>query len=240
MGQDQGVKEVLGIIPARGGSKGIPGKNLVLLAGLPLIEYTLRAARAARSLTRVLVTTDDRQIADLVQSRGAAAPFLRPPELAADDTPMLPVVQQALQWLRDREGYAPEAVVVLQPTSPLRRAEHIDEAVKLMVERQADTVVSVMEVPHQFNPVSVMRLKAGRLVPYLEGPLILRRQDKPRVYARNGPAVLATRRQVIEAGSLYGRVVLPLVMSQADSVDIDGREDLLLAEYYLSRRKELE
>lgn len=230
--------EVLGIIPARGGSKGIPGKNLALLAGRPLLEYTLLAARAARSLTRLLVSTDDRQIAAFAQSRGLAVPFLRPPELAADDTPMLPVVQQALGWLKDHEGYSPGVVVLLQPTSPLRQAEPIDEAVRLLAEDEADTVVSVVEVPHQFNPVSVMRLEAGRLLPYLEGPLILRRQDKPRLYARNGPAVLATRRQVIEGGSLYGRIVLPLIMSSADSVDIDDPEDLRLAEYFLSRRHE--
>jgi CMP-N-acetylneuraminic acid synthetase len=149
---------------------------------------------------------------------------------------MIEVVRHTVGWLADHEGYSADLVAVLQPTSPLRRAEHIDAAVDRIIESDADTVVSVVEVPHQFNPVSLMRLEEGRLIPFLDQPMILRRQDKPPVYARNGPAVLVVRREVIAQGRLYGDTVRPLEMSHADSVDIDDADDLALAEFYLSRR----
>jgi CMP-N-acetylneuraminic acid synthetase len=117
----------------------------------------------------------------------------------------------------------------------LRRAEHIDAAVDRIIESDADTVVSVVEVPHQFNPVSLMRLEEGRLVPLRDQPMILRRQDKPRVYARNGPAILVVRRELVSGGRLYGDMVLPLEMDPAASVDIDDADDLALAEFYLNR-----
>lgn len=230
--------EVLGIIPARGGSKAIPHKNIALLGGRPLLAYTCDAARSSRRLSRLILDTDDPEIAAAGQACSVDAPYLRPPELARDDTPIVPVIQHALRWLQEREGYTPEAVVLLQPTSPLRRAEDIDAAVELLEASGADTVVSVVAVPHQYNPVSVMRLEPdGRLVPFLEGPLVLRRQAKPRVYARNGPAVLAVRRATIEQGLLYGEHVRPYEMGRIESLDIDDPLDLELAEFYLQRLK---
>lgn len=228
--------KVLGVIPARGGSRSIPRKNLALVAGRPLLSYTCDAARESSRLTRVILSTDDAEIADVGRGCGVEVPFIRPAHLAADETPMVDVLAHALSWLAAWESYRPEVVAVLQPTSPLRQAKHIDAAVDLLVETGADTVVTVVEVPHQFNPVSLMRLEDGRLVPFLEQPMILRRQDKPLVYARNGPAVLVARREVVEAGELYGRVVRPLEMRLADSVDIDTAEDLALAEFWLGRR----
>jgi N-acylneuraminate cytidylyltransferase/CMP-N,N'-diacetyllegionaminic acid synthase len=117
----------------------------------------------------------------------------------------------------------------------LRRAEHIDAGIDLLIETGADTVVSVVEVPHQFAPASLMVSRGGRLVPYADSPMILRRQDKPRVFARNGPAILVIRREVIESGRLYGDVVQPLKMGRPESVDIDDPDDLLMAEFFLSR-----
>jgi len=230
---------ILGLIPARGGSKAIPRKNIIPLAGKPLLAYTCQAALASQRLTRVILDTDDPGIAAVGRACGVDAPFLRPPALAADDTPLLPVIQHALAWLEEHQNFHVEIVVLLQPTSPLRRAEHIDGALDLLINSGADTVVSVVAVPHNFNPVSVMRLdEAERLTPFLEGPQILRRQDKPRVYARNGPAVLAIRREVIEGGQLYGRVVLPLEMDRIASLDIDGPDDLILAEIFLARQRD--
>jgi CMP-N,N'-diacetyllegionaminic acid synthase len=226
---------VLGVIPARGGSKGIPNKNLALLAGRPLLAYTADAARQSRRLTRCIVSTDDETIAAAARALGLDVPFLRPSDLACDDTPMLPVLQHAAREVA-RIGSAPDAVVLLQPTSPLRGATHIDAAIDLLETTGADSVVSVVEVPHQFNPVSVMQLDGDRLRPFLDGPLITRRQDKPRVFARNGPAVLAVRTRVLEAGSLYGNDCRPLVMIRAESVDLDGPEDLALAELLLQKR----
>jgi CMP-N-acetylneuraminic acid synthetase/SAM-dependent methyltransferase len=216
---------VLAVIPARGGSKGIPNKNLATAAGRPLLAYTADAARAAKRLTRIIVSTDDAAIAEAARDLGLDVPFMRPTALAADDTPMLPVLQHALVAMRD-DGFAADVVVLLQPTSPLRRAEHIDAAVDLLERSGADSVVSVVEVPHQFNPVSVLRLDGDRLQPFSSGPLVTRRQDKPRVFARNGPAVVAVRASVVEGGSLYGADSRALVMSREDSLDIDSPRDL--------------
>jgi CMP-N,N'-diacetyllegionaminic acid synthase len=227
--------QVLGVIPARGGSKGIPSKNLALLAGRPLLAYTADAARGATRVTRTIVSTDDAGIAAAARGMGLDVPFMRPDTLSGDDTLMLPVVQHALQMVR-AEGFQPDAIVLLQPTSPLRRAEHIDAAIALLERSGSDSVVSVIEVPHQFNPASVMRLDGDRLRPFLDEPSITRRQDKPRVLARNGPAVLAMRAPTIDGGSLYGDDCRPLLMGAEESIDIDTPWDLALAERVLSRR----
>lgn len=228
---------ILGLIPARGGSKGIPGKNLVPLAGRPLLAHTVEAGLKSRRLTRLLLSTDHEPIAQAGRALGAEAPFLRPAQLAADDTPALPVIQHAVRFLED-QGWRPEVIVYLQPTSPLRRAEHIDAAVDLLLKEGADSVVSVVKVPHQFNPASVLLLEEGRLRPFMpELAHLLRRQDKPEVYARNGPAVLAcTRAVVMDEGRLYGQRTLPLVMAPEDSHDIDTPLDLELAAWLLARR----
>jgi len=166
---------------------------------------------------------------------GLEVPFMRPSSLAGDDVPMLPVLQHAIESL-EADGFPPDIVVLLQPTSPLRRGEHIDSAVKWLERAGGDSVVSVVEVPHQFNPTSVMCIQEGLLKPFLDGPTAMRRQDKPRVYARNGPAVLAARVQVIKEGSLYGRQSWPLTMSPEDSLDVDTPWDLKLLEAVLSAR----
>jgi CMP-N,N'-diacetyllegionaminic acid synthase len=227
---------VLGVIPARGGSKGIPQKNLRVVAGRPLLAYTADAALASTRLTRAIVSTDDPEIADAARGLGLEVPFMRPAELAGDATLMLPVLQHAVRAMA-ADGFAADAVVLLQPTSPLRRAGHVDRAIELLASSGADSVVTVVEVPHQFNPVSVMRLEGERLVPFHDGPPVLRRQDKPRVFARNGPAVLAVRTAVLERGSLYGDDVRPLLMTAEESLDIDAEADLELLEWHLARHR---
>jgi CMP-N,N'-diacetyllegionaminic acid synthase len=230
---------ILGLIPARGGSKGISRKNLALLAGEPLIAHTIKAALAAHTLSRVLVSTDDEEIAATARLYGAEVPFLRPAELAADTAPALMVMRHAVQWLVEQEDWSCDVVVYLQPTSPLRKAQHIDAAVELLLAGKADTVVSVVEVPHNMNPLSVMRLNGKELKPFLpqEGQP-LRRQDKPRLLARNGPSVLAlTRQGLMENNELYTGRTLPLVMTPQESVDIDDTWDLDLAQWIMEERK---
>lgn len=226
---------ILGIIPARGGSKGIPNKNLAVVCGRPLLAYTADAAKSSTRLTRTIVSTDDERVAECARSLGLEVPFMRPPALAADDTPMLPVLQHALDAMR-ADGFDADVIVLLQPTSPLRRAEHIDAAVDWLLRVRGDSVVSVVEVPHQFSPTSVMRVDAGLLKPFLDGPAATRRQDKPRLYARNGPAVLAVRAKVVDGGSLYGTETWPLVMTAEESVDVDTPSDLKFLEYSLQTR----
>ena len=228
--------QVLGVIPARGGSKGIPNKNLALVGGRPLLAYTADAVKQSARLTRAIVSTDDERIAESARSLGLDVPFLRPPSLAADDTPMLPVLQHAMHAMA-ADGFHADLIVLLQPTSPLRRGEHIDAAIVWLERAGGDSVVSVVEVPHQFSPVSVMRLDGGWLFPLLDGSAIPRRQDKPRLYARNGPAVLVVRASVIAGGSLYGNASWPLVMKPEESVDVDTPWDLSLVECALAARR---
>jgi CMP-N-acetylneuraminic acid synthetase len=183
-------------------------------------------------LTRVVLSTDSEQIAACGRDAGIEVPFLRPAALARDETPMIDVLRHALDALAEPV----DAIVLLQPTSPLRRAEHIDGAVDELVRSGADAVVSVVAVPHQFTPGSLMRLDGERLVPYVDGPVLTRRQDKPALFARNGPAVLAARPHVVHQGSFYGGVVRPYVMAREDSFDVDEPFDLALVEMMLRRR----
>lgn len=232
--------EILGIIPARGGSKAIPRKNIALLNGKPLISYTCKAAKKSKRLTRLIVSTDDKEIAQICMQNGVEAPFLRPKDLAKDEIGMFEVVEHALQTLEEAEDYKPDIIILLQPTSPLRTSEHIDKAVDLLIKTGADSVVTVVHVPHQFNPVSVMKIENEKLVPFISGSQILRRQDKPKVYGRNGPAVLAVRRQtVLNKKSLYGDDVRPLIMSEEESIDIDTQFDFEIAEFLLKKSSKI-
>ena len=215
---------VLGLIPARGGSKGIPRKNLAPLAGKALLVWTVEAALAAGTLARVVVSTDDDEIA----AAAGCEVLRRPADLAADETPMLDVVLHALAELGPVD-----AVCLLQPTSPLRRAEHVDGAVRLFEETGADGVVSVVPVPHTYVPGSLMRIEEGRLVA-LDPAAATRRQDKPTLFARNGPAVLVVRAAGLIERGLYGGDLRPYEMAREDSVDVDGPPDLALASSLLA------
>ena len=234
--------EILGLIPARGGSQGIPGKNLALLRGRPLLAYTAAAAAASTTLTRRILSTDDERIAAAGRELGLEVPFLRPPELALDDTPAFPVLAHAVEWVA-AAGRPADVVVLLQPTSPLRRAEHVDGAVRLLLETGAETVVSVVPVPHRFVPAAQLRLGAGgRVEPALPSAGgagdVLRRQHKEQLVARNGPAVYAALVEpLLRRGALYGAGTVAYPMAQLDSVDIDDREDMALCEAILAARE---
>lgn len=227
---------ILGLIPARGGSKSILNKNIAPLTGKPLLTYTCEAARQSKRLTRIILSTDDSGVAEVARTNDIEVPFLRPAELATDTSGMMGVIIHALNFLQEKEQYVPDIVVLLQPTSPLRKASHIDAAVDLLISTGADSVVSVVEVPHQFTPGSIMKFESGRLTPYEQGQTILRRQDKPKLYGRNGPAVLAVQRSVLlEKQSLYGDDTRGLIMEVKESIDIDTSLDLEIAEFFLTR-----
>jgi CMP-N-acetylneuraminic acid synthetase len=219
--------DVVGLVPARAGSKGIPRKNLAPVAGKPLLQWTIEAAAASELLTRVVLSTDWDEAAALARALGTEV-LERPAELARDATPMLDVVRHALG-----EVGRCDVLVLLQPTSPLRRAVHIDACVQLLLETGADSVVTVVEVPHQFRPGSLMALEDGHPVPLAEP--VSGRQDKPVVYARNGPAVLALRPERL-GNDLYGGDCRPYVMEPRDSIDVDGPFELELAELLLRHR----
>lgn len=221
---------VLGIVPARGGSKGIPGKNVRALGGKPLIVHTAEAALAARRLSRVVLTTDDEKIAEVGRACGLEVPFLRPAELAQDDTPTLPVLQHAVTEL-ERAGDRFDAVCLLQPTSPFRRAGDIDGCIELLEKEGLDAVVSVLPVPPEHNPHWVyfrdgdglLRLATGEDQP------IPRRQELPPAFHRDG-SVYVTRRDVLmEGNSLYGKR-LGGFLADSRSVNLDTPADWERAE----------
>jgi CMP-N-acetylneuraminic acid synthetase len=223
----------LGVIPARGGSKSVPRKNLRLLLGRPLIAWSIESAMAAKRLDRVIVSTEDWEIAEVARRYGADVPFLRPAELAADDTSDLPVFQHALRALREAEGYMPDAVVHLRPTQPLRTAEEIDVAVELWAQSGADCVKSVRPVTE--HPFKMYRLAGDRLVPYFETEERRRRgPDVPRqsleaLYLSSG-VVDVIRREVIEQGSTEGQRVVPYFTDPARYVNLDAPRDFEIAE----------
>jgi CMP-N,N'-diacetyllegionaminic acid synthase len=216
---------VLGLVPARGGSKGVPGKNTRLLAGRPLLAYTADAALASRVLDRIVLSTDDDQIAEAGRRAGLDVPFMRPPELAADETPMLPVIRHAVESL-DAAGWQTEMVVLLQPTSPLRRAAHIRDAVALLRDTNADSVVSVVELPRHLSPDYVMRIESGVLRPFLpDGARIGRRQDARPAYSRDGTVYACWRRTLERYDGIYGDDCRPLILEAASSLSIDSPAD---------------
>ncbi len=229
---------VLGLITARGGSKGIPRKNLANCGGRPLLAWTADAAREARCITRTLISTDDREIADYAVSCGVEAPFLRPAEISSDTAKSIDVAKHAIDWLATN-GWQTDVLVLLQPTSPMRTGAHIDGAFA-QLDEAADAVVTVVEVPHRFKPWASLVLDGNELRDYVTEELPFdrfRRQGQPRLYARNGPAVVVTRAHVIREGSFYGKHCRAFEMSAEDSVDIDDMTDLEYADWLLSRRQ---
>jgi YrbI family 3-deoxy-D-manno-octulosonate 8-phosphate phosphatase len=225
------MTEVLAIIPARGGSKGIPRKNIRSFAGYPLIAYSIAAALQAETVTRVIVSTDDEEIAAVARQFGAQTPFLRPAEFAQDNSTDLPLFQHALGWLAEHEGYRPEVVVQLRPTSPLRPRDCVDRAVKaLLAHSDADSVRGV--VPAGQNPHKMWRLAGEDApmknlldVPGLSEPYNAPRQSLPPIYWQTGHIDAIRAATILQKGSLSGERIYPLVIDARYTVDIDNLAD---------------
>jgi CMP-N-acetylneuraminic acid synthetase len=229
---------VLGIVPARGGSKGVPDKNVRPLAGRTLLGYVAEAARESGAIDRLVLSTDSEAIAATGRAAGLEVPGMRPAVLAQDATPMLPVIVHVLDTLR-QSGWVPDYVALLQPTSPLRRPHHVRDAVEQLRDSGADSVVTVIELPRHLSPDYVMKIEDGVLRPFLpEGARVTRRQDARAAYSREG-TVYAFRRDTIERfGNIYGDRCLPLLIDASDSLSIDTPEDWSRAETILSGRAE--
>jgi CMP-N,N'-diacetyllegionaminic acid synthase len=234
--------KILGVITARGGSKGIPGKNLKLLGGRPLLAYTVDAARESGALDRVILSTEDAAIAEAGRAMGCDVPFVRPAELSSDDTIHLHVIQHAARWMIEH-GYQPDAVMTLQPTSPLRSAADITDAARLLETSGADSVLSVTEVSAHAHPLRMLRVDAGGdATLFATGePVrrrINRRQDLPQAWVMNG-AIYACRTSVLfdAEPSLYGDRVAAYPMPAERSISIDDFEDWAAAERALARRQ---
>jgi CMP-N,N'-diacetyllegionaminic acid synthase len=230
------VNDILGLINARGGSKSIPHKNLAPLAGKPLIAWTIEAALGSRSLARIIVSTDDPEIAETARAWGATVPFMRPAELARDDTPGIMPVLHAVEWLAENESYLPEYIMLLQPTSPLRTTEDIEAAIDLARERRAEAVVSVNEAPT--HPYWMKRLTDdGQLTDFLllERPYF-QRQDLPRALSLNGAIFLIRRDSLLREKTLHPARTYPYFLPAERAIDIDEPWDLYLAELVLRDR----
>ena len=232
--------KVLGVVTARGGSKGLPGKNLKPLAGKPLIAHTIAAAAASRALDRIILSTDDEAIAEAGRTLGCEVPFLRPAVLAADDTPHLPVIQHAVRWMADHAGYQPDAVMILQPTSPLRTAEDIRASIDLLERSGADSVLSASELPAHAHPLRALRVDdTGAATLFVTGEgvrhRINRRQDLPAAWVMNG-AIYICRTRVLFADppSLYGDRVVVHRMPATRGLSIDDAHDWAEAERALA------
>lgn len=230
---------ILALIPARGGSKGVPRKNILPIAGKPLIAYSIEQARASTRINRVVVSTDDEEIAAVARSYGAEVPFLRPGGFAQDASPDIDVFRHALEWFREEEGYRPEAIVHLRPPGPVRRVKHIDEAVDLLLAHpEADAIRSV-SLARQ-TPYKMWHLtQEGYLKPVLQLPDMEDCQSQPRqrlplVYWQNGYVDVVRPRAILEQHSMWGRCALPYFIDE-QLYEVDYPEDIAHVENALKR-----
>lgn len=228
-------KKILGLITARGGSKSIPKKNIAPLAGKPLIWYTIEAAKNSQLLTRTIVSTNDEEIASVAKECGSDVPFMRPNELAQNNTPHIPVVQHALRWLKEQQDEEYDYVMILQPTSPLRISDDIDATIIMAVDTNADSVMSMKEL-EDFDPRKIKRIENNIILPMFEeeGSESARRQSGQQVFKRNC-AIYLTKTDLIIRGDLFGEVSRPYIMPPERSIDINEPFDLELAEFLLSK-----
>ncbi|MDC1425200.1 acylneuraminate cytidylyltransferase family protein, partial [Oceanospirillaceae bacterium] len=214
-------KKVLGIIPARGGSKGIPGKNIRILGGKPLLAYTIEVANEAGIFDRIVLSTDSREIANVGKELGVEVPFIRPDELAQDDTPMLPVLQHEVRLL-SQEDWFPDYICILQPTAPFRLVRDLVRGYDLLLNSECDSVVSVNQVPEHYAPHFVMKIEDGRLSHFLnDGIKVTRRQDVKKAYTRSGCFYFTCTNALMDRNTIYGDDCRPVVINNENAVNLD-------------------
>ncbi len=235
------MAKVLGVITARGGSKGIPGKNIKPLLGKPLIAYTIEAAKASGVVDRLILSTDDPAIAEVAKQHGCDVPFLRPADIADDKAAHLPVLQHAVKALKEKDGYEPDYVLLLQPTSPARQAFHIKEAVELIEKSGADSVLSVAEIPENYHHKKAMAINDGILRLVKDGgPIhnrVARRQDLEKNYWSIGSIYLFKTGLLFDLAkpNFYGEKTMPYVIDAKYVVDINVPTDWEAAEKVLEK-----
>lgn len=228
-------KKILGLITARGGSKSIPRKNIKSFLGRPLIALAIETLKKSKVCERVVVSTDDQEIADIAKKYAAEVPFLRPTELAQDDTPTLPVIQHAVMWLKEHEAYAPDFVVLLEPTSVGKRSFHVRAVVDMLAQTGADSILTVAEVPSDWHSDWQLTLDAEKRVKIFTGGaiknVIRRRQDLSKTYSCDS-AVIAFKPELLFADepSFYGDDARAYITEQKYALDLDAPEDWEAAE----------
>lgn len=226
------MEKILGVVTARGGSKSIPGKNIKLLGGKPLIAHITESAKKSGIFDRIITSTDDEKIAAAAKEYGAEVLFMRPAELAQDTTPHLPVMQHAINYMKEKENYFPDYMVILQPTSPMVRSEHFKEAFRLLKEKNADSVIGVVKIPPHYNPLRSLKSdENGLLTLFVTGePVrkrISRRQDLPELYTLNSAIYIFKTELLFDPvePSFYGNKVAAYVMDEKSSINIDDPAD---------------
>jgi len=231
--------KILGLIPARGGSKGVPGKNIKILGTKPLIQYTLDAAQQSKLISRCIVSTDSQEIADYVKNIGGLVPFLRPDSLALDNSPTLPVIQHALNFYLE-QGETYDAVCLLQATSPFRTPGFIDGAITRFIEMGCDALISVLPVPTEFNPHWTFETTEKGFLKIATGEekIISRRQDLPPAFFRDGSVYITKTDVLLKEGSLYGQTLGYMQSEPMWHVNIDTLEDWKEAERIVEKYNE--
>lgn len=233
-------RKVLAMIPARGGSKGLPGKNIRPLLGKPLIAWTIEKAKSSIYFDEVFVSTDDEEIGCIAREKGANVPILRPPELAQDNTPMLAVVEHTLDYFR-QQGRAFDYLASLEPTSPMRKGDDLDRAIAQLIdnEAKADSLVSVGEV-HMENPEIVKRIVSGYVKPYMEiDRKVTRRQDLSAAYFPYGVIYLTKVETLLTEKTFYAERTIPFFIERWQNYEIDDLYDWLCIETILKYRAEM-
>ncbi len=229
---------ILAVIPARGGSKGVSRKNIRMVGGKPLIAYTIESASGLTDrLHRLIVSTDDAEIAEVALKYGADVPFMRPPELAGDKVPMVPVLQHAVRTIEQMDKITLDWVLLLQPTCPFRSPEDIQATIHLATQGGCDSVISVVRVLAH-HPILMKKIENDQLLPFvIEEKEGTRRQDyTPPAYMRNGCIYLTRRDNLIQNNSIWGKVIRPYIMPEDRSVNVDSELDMKLVEYILQER----
>lgn len=217
----------MSLIPARGGSKGIPGKNIVDLNGKPLIAWTIEASLGSKNIHRTIVSTDSEKIEEVSRKHGAEVLFRRPAEISGDHSPVIPSIHHAFKWLAENEDYRPDYMVLLQPTSPLRNSQDIDEAFEILYSKNADSVISVGEAsPHPYLMKEIT--SDGKLKNFIADPENKPRQTFPPVYVLNGAIYIVKVELILNKNTFYSDKTYAYVMSQEKSVDIDSEIDLVV------------
>lgn len=230
----RGQAYALAVIPARGGSKGLPGKNLMTLGRFSLIGHAIASARESTRLSRTVVSTDDPEIAAEARRHRADVPFLRPADLASDEAGMLGVLQHAVRWLEANEHVQPDLIVLLQPTSPFRTGADIDAIIDRVLDSGADSAQTL--VPAGYHPFFMSTLEGDRTVPLFpdESRRYVRRQDPPGVYQPSGSVYVTRRRVLMDEGRILGQDNRGIVMGFEASVKIDTEWEFRLAEVILA------
>ena len=230
--------KILGVIPARGGSKGIPNKNLYNLNGEPLISYTIESAKQSKYLARFIVSTDSEEIAQVAKQYSASVPFIRPAELATDKALSVDVMKHAVLEMEHRDGHKYEFLVMLQPTTPLRPVGLIDKVIEKLIKTGCDTVITMVDV-EAYHPARMYRIENDMLINIMDEHIPMRpRQELPSVYIRSGDVYACKRNIIFEKNSFIGDDCRPVIIPSETAINIDAIKDVILAEYYLKKQKE--